>query len=98
MSANTLITLEQGLEGALDAMSVSRLCPLLDQLVEEHQEDVCLKMHRIEFIDSSGVGALVFLFKRLRENGRDLTLSGVHGQPLELIRFLRIDQIIRLQS
>ncbi len=48
-------------------------------------DDVVVDMARTEVIDGSGVGAMVFAFKRLAANGRRLTIRNVSGQPLDLL-------------
>lgn len=85
------------IEGSLDALAVEILRPRFDALIQD-ESDVVIDMHLIEFIDSSGIGAIVFLFKRLRSMNRTLSLIGVHGQPLELLKHLRIDQSIQVNS
>lgn len=81
------------LDGSLDALAVEILKPRFDELVQSHS-DVVLDLNKTNFIDSSGIGAIVFLFKRLREVDRKLSLVGVHGQPLELLNHLRINKTI----
>lgn len=81
--------------GSLDALAVEILRPCFDALVEENT-DIVIDMGRSDFIDSSGIGAIVFLFKRLRSQGRTLTLTSVHGQPLELLKYLRVDKSIQV--
>lgn len=81
------------LDGSLDALAVEILKPRFDELVQSHS-DVVLDLNKTDFIDSSGIGAIVFLFKRLREVNRKLSLVGVHGQPLELLNHLRINKTI----
>ncbi|EAR62006.1 STAS domain-containing protein [Neptuniibacter caesariensis] len=81
------------LDGSLDALAVEILKPRFDELVQSHS-DVVLVLNKTDFIDSSGIGAIVFLFKRLREVNRKLSLVGVHGQPLELLNHLRINKTI----
>ena len=51
-------------------------------------------MSAVTFIDSSGVGALVFLYKRLVTQGRDMVLVGLQGQPRDMLRLLRIDKTV----
>ncbi len=43
---------------------------------------------------SSGVGALVFLYKRLVAQERDMVLIGLQGQPRDMLRLLRIDRTV----
>lgn len=81
------------IKGSLDALAVETLRPQFDALVQD-QTDVVINLGQTDFIDSSGIGAIVFLFKRLRALDRNLRLTGVQGQPLELMKHLRIDQSI----
>lgn len=85
------------LEGSLDALAVEIMRPKFDALIEA-DSDVVIDMAKTDFIDSSGIGAVVFLFKRLRTAGKTLSLVGVHGQPLELLQHLRIDQSIQINA
>lgn len=62
--------------------------------IATHLDDVILDFSSVEFIDSSGVGALVFLFKRLWAHGHTLRIVGAHGQPLRLIQHLALDRLL----
>ena len=86
------------LEGEFDALAVAELRPELEQIQQEHVGNVVVDLSEVSFIDSSGIGALVFLYKRLVERGSNLALLGVNGQPLELLRMLRIDRVIQIHA
>jgi anti-sigma B factor antagonist len=73
----------------LDAAYVSRVRPYIETLAEA-DEDVVLDLARVEFVDSSGLGALVFLHKRLVSNGHKLKVVGLRGQPLQLFTNLHL--------
>ncbi|WP_323795508.1 STAS domain-containing protein [Nisaea sp.] len=64
------------------------------QLVIDAGGNVRLDMSKTDFIDSSGIGAIVFLYKRLVMQSRTLELHGVNGQPRDLIAMLRLDRAI----
>ena len=95
INSNTLI---KYLDGPMDALAVESLRAELDALVNEGKQHVTLNFSKVDFIDSSGIGAIVFLFKRLSSQQRKLWLEQVNGQPLQLIQYLRIDQAITLLS
>ena len=73
----------------LDAAYVSRVRPHIDHLAEA-DEDVVLDFSKVEFVDSSGLGALVFLHKRLVAKGHKLRVVGLGGQPLQLFTNLHL--------
>lgn len=83
--------------GQFDAMAVKKLRPSFSDIAEKEQRDVRLDLTNVSFIDSSGIGAIVFMYKRVAARDRTLTITGLHGQPLELIRFLRIDKTIPIE-
>ena len=82
------------LEGEFDALAVAEIRPELEQIQHAHAGNVIVDLSKVSFIDSSGIGALVFLYKRLVERGSNLALLGVKGQPSELLHMLRIDRVI----
>ena len=86
----------KSIQGPMDALAVESLRSELDELVNNSHGDVIIDLNLVDFIDSSGIGALVFLFKRLSSQKRKLQLRGANGQPLQLIKYLRIDQAIKL--
>ncbi len=73
----------------LDAAYVSRVRPQIERLAESG-EDVTLDLSKVEFVDSSGLGALVFLHKRLVSKGHKLKVVGLRGQPLQLFTNLHL--------
>lgn len=85
------------IRGELDALSVTELRPLLDQVVEEGRRDVIVDLSDLRLIDSSGVGALVSLYKRVRGAGGNVQFAGVTAQPLVIFKLLRLDVVFELE-
>lgn len=73
----------------LDASYVGRVRPQIERLAEA-DEDVVLDLSKVQFIDSSGLGILVFLHKRLAAKGHKLKIVGLKGQPLQLFTNLHL--------
>ena len=85
--------------GELDALGCTHIRPELEAIVaSKNSQRVTLNLREVSFIDSSGIGAIVYLYKRLKAQGRVLDISGARGQALELIELLRIDTVITLKS
>ncbi len=81
------------IEGALDAVTAPELRPTLDALVAERRRRVVVDLSALRLIDSSGVGAIVSLYKRVRANGGGLSVIGLRDQPLAIFRLLRLDRV-----
>jgi anti-sigma B factor antagonist len=84
------------IEGSLDAMSTPELRPVIDALVAERRRSVTLNLSALRLIDSSGVGAIVSLYKRLRAQGGQVTVEGLKDQPLAIFHLLRLDRVFAI--
>jgi anti-sigma B factor antagonist len=82
------------IEGELDAVSVSDLRPDLEKLVKSHPTLVEVDLSSLRMVDSSGVGALVSLYKRVRAQGGSVVIKGLRDQPLAIFRLLRLDRVM----
>lgn len=82
------------IDGPLDAASALEARQSFEAVIEGGTAPVDIDMTNTSFIDSSGVGAIVFIYKRLVLQGRAMTLVGLNGQPRELIGMLRLDRTI----
>ncbi len=97
MSLNTVTigtTVVVTLAGDFDAAAVNQLRPEFEKLVESGQGDVAVDLSDVDFMDSSGIGALVFIFKRLTAKSRKLSLITGSGQPMQMIEYLRINRTL----
>jgi len=84
------------LKGNLDALTAPELRPTIDELVSNRKTQVVFDLHGLTLIDSSGVGAIVSLFKRVRLLGGDVKIACLTNQPKEIFRLLRLDRAFDL--
>lgn len=80
--------------GQLDAVSASDLRSAFDKLVETQPKAVEVDLSQLRLIDSSGVGALVSLYKRVRAKGGTVVVTGVRDQPLAIFQLLQLDRLM----
>jgi anti-sigma B factor antagonist len=82
--------------GELDALSCPDLRPVLDSLASIENCSIIVDLSALRLIDSSGVGVMVSLYKRVRANGGDVRFVGVNAQPLVIFKLLRLDHAFEL--
>jgi len=83
------------LRGEMDANGCMHIRPEIENLIDSGScSNMVLNISQVSFLDSSGIGMIVFLYKRLLTQGYSLEMHGVQGQPQELIELLRIDKVI----
>jgi anti-sigma B factor antagonist len=82
------------IEGELDAVSVADLRADLEKLLARQPSRVNVDLNRLRMVDSSGVGAIVSLYKRVRAQGGSVVVTGLRDQPLAIFRLLRLDRVM----
>ncbi len=84
------------IKGNLDVMTAPELVPTIDKLVDEKLSKVVVDLEGLDLIDSSGVAALVGLYKRIRAVGGNVTVIGARDQPLAIFKLLRMDRVFQI--
>lgn len=77
--------------GSLDASSLRLNRDDFERLARV-EEDVTIDMSDVSYMDPSGIGALVFVFKRVRAAGREFKLINARGQPRQLLEQVGLTQ------
>lgn len=80
------------LRGNLDALTAPELRREIDTLVAERRSPVVLDLSGLELVDSSGVGSIVSLLKRMRmlTPPGEVKIADLRGQPLQIFQLLRL--------
>lgn len=91
IQATTLVV-----RGSLDINTAPALSEEIDKIVATKPARVVCDLSALDLIDSSGVGALVKLYKNVRAHGGKLELKGVRDQPLAIFKLLRMDKVFDL--
>jgi anti-sigma B factor antagonist len=84
------------LEGQLDALTAGSMKPIVDDLMAAKATNIVFDLRKVTLIDSSGVGAIVSVFKRTRAWSGDTRISGLATQPLEVFKLLKLDKVIHI--
>ncbi|CAM3038732.1 STAS domain-containing protein [Vibrio rarus] len=75
----------------------AQLC-IDDLLSDDTHPQIEIDLEHVDFMDTSGIGAIVYFYKRLIESNRNMSIKNVHGQPLKMMELLRIGQAIPLST
>ena len=81
---------------SLDINSAPALADVIDKIVATKPARVVVDLGELDLIDSSGVAALVKLYKGVRASGGAFTIAGARDQPLAIFKLLRMDKVFNL--
>ena len=82
--------------GSLDINTAPPLAEEIDKIVAGRPKKVVVDLAGLDLIDSSGVAALVKLYKGVRSGGGTIAMTGVRDQPLAIFKLLRMDKVFNL--
>lgn len=85
------------LTGLLDAFSEPTFRKVIGTHIEEGPANVILVLSQIDFIDSSGLGALVQLVKKAKEEGGTLQIV-TNARVTQTVKLVRLEKFLSLQN
>ena len=84
------------IQGSLDALTVRDIRPIIDAVVADAPKRVTVDFDELTMIDSSGVGAIVSLFKRVKAAGGQVVVVRARDQPLAVLKLLKLERVFGL--
>lgn len=84
--------------GTLDTLTAAVLKRQVEPMFSTSPPRFVFDLSGVDLLDSSGVGALVGLFKRVRALRGDLRVASLRGQPRQIFGLLRLDQAFGVED
>ena len=81
--------------GQLDAYSEKQFKSYVEDVLEANNLSVVIDLSNIDFIDSSGLGALVQTAKQCNERKRSFLLVG-NARVIQTIKLVRLEEFLHL--
>ena len=83
------------LEERLDARVATDFKERMAELIASGNSKIVLDLSKVEFIDSSGLGAIVSSLKRMGGRG-DLVVCGLQETTMTMFRLTRMDRVFQV--
>lgn len=83
------------LESRLDAAVAGAFREAMTEQIDSGPPLVVLDLQHVTFLDSSGLGALVFVLKHVTQRGGRLNFCGVTPEVMAVLRLTRMDRMLR---
>jgi anti-sigma B factor antagonist len=81
-------------QGKLNLVSAPQVKARLDDLVRGGRARVVIDLSAVDFIDSSGLGALIGGLKTARQAGGDVRIAAAGEQVRAVLRLTNLDRIL----
>jgi anti-sigma B factor antagonist len=85
------------MDDRIDAAAAVQFRDAMRSASEGGHERVVLDLARVNFVDSSGLGAIIAVMKHLGSE-RTLELAGLHPAVAKVFRLTRLDEIVKVHA
>lgn len=81
-------------EGKFNLVAAPPIKARIDDLVAAGRARLVVDLHAVDFIDSSGLGALIGGLKAARQQGGDLRIAAAGAQVRAVLKLTNLDRIL----
>jgi anti-anti-sigma factor len=82
----------------LDISNAKEFKNLITSVIEEGEKNLVLDLSQVEFMDSTALGVIASLFKKLKEVNGELELCSLSPLVNELFDITRLNTIIKIHN
>lgn len=87
---------EVSLEGEIDIYNSAAFKEKVGELLKERCANVNIDCTNLEYIDSTGLGALVSILKLVKQEGNNVSLSNVKPSVHKLFQITDLDKVFMI--
>lgn len=85
-------------QGEIDIYNSSSVKDYLSNLIQVHQADIHINCKNLEYIDSTGLGALVAVVKKVKLYNGNVYLKNVKSNVEKVFKITNLDKVFILES
>lgn len=86
------------LVGELDVSSADVFKETLNNLVDENPQNIKIDLEKLDYIDSTGLGVMVGVLKRLKVNDKGIYLNNPKSNVRKILEITGLDKIFNMEG
>lgn len=80
------------LDGELDLYNAYKVKTLYNKMAEKGIHSIILDLEKLDYLDSSGLGSIIYIFSDMKSHNGKLSLCHLNGTPKNLIQMTHLDR------
>jgi anti-sigma B factor antagonist len=77
-------------QGELDLYNAYKLKELLTKMLENKIERFVINLDEVEYIDSSGIGVLIYISSTVKKSNLKLAITNIHGSVQKVMELTKL--------
>jgi anti-sigma B factor antagonist len=84
------------ISGEMDLYNAFRLKEVVNGMIARKVREYVISLEKVDYMDSSGIGALLFVHAELKKRGMPLKIAGVQGTVKKVIELTKLSGYLPL--
>ena len=89
---------EVSLAGELDVSTADELKKSLHKLVDEKNIDMKLNLENLDYIDSTGLGVMIGILKRLKIENKEVYIEKPKNNVRRILNITGLDKVFKMEG
>lgn len=77
-------------DGEMDLYNSYKLKELVMKMIEKNVRSFIINLEKVDYIDSSGIGALIYICSTIKKMNLRLSIANVHGSVKKVIELTKL--------
>jgi anti-sigma B factor antagonist len=86
------------ISGELDVSNADKLKDVLHKIADEKMMDVKINLENLEYIDSTGLGIMIGVLKKLRVNEKEMYILNPRTNVKKIFTITGLDKIFKMEG
>lgn len=86
------------LEGEVDVYTSTQLKEFFKNIIDEKNTNIKIDANKLEYIDSTGLGVLIGVLKKLKQENKDIIISNIKPNIKKLLNITGLDKIFIIEQ
>lgn len=89
---------EVSVKGELDVSTADQFKDYLHKLIDEDVKDLKLKLNELDYIDSTGLGIIIGVLKRLKIENKEIYIESPKPNVKKIFLITGLDKIFKMEG
>ena len=76
--------------GEMDLYNSYKLKELVMKMLEKNVKNFVINLEQVDYIDSSGIGALIYICSTIKKMNLNLAIANIHGSVKKVIELTKL--------
>ena len=85
-------------KGELDVYNTKNFKEKTIKFYEKDKKDILFDCKELEYLDSTGLGSLIFILKEIEKDGHKIVIENLNNSILKLFKITKLDDMFEIRG